>query len=87
MSIGALVGVILLWSLLGLGIWAFLCQVLKVPGLADSDGIEFVNPVYLYKHVQVNWFGAIFLATLYGTMSPIGTAIYWLYKLCTVGRR
>lgn len=87
MSIGVLFGIIFLWSPLGFGIWMLLYQVFKVPGLADSDGIEFVNPVYLYKHVQVNWFGAIFLATLYGAMSPICTAIYWLYKLCTVGRR
>lgn len=76
-----------LWSAIGFTIWLILCWVFKVPGLAYSSGIEFVNPKYLYEEICVNWFGAIFLATIYGSMCPIGTIIYWIYKLCTVGRK
>ena len=77
---------IILWSVFGAAGWIILACCLKVPGLVNTEGIEFVNPRYLYKHIQVNWFGAFFLSALYGAMCPIGTAIYWFYKLCTVGR-
>lgn len=78
---------ITIWNIGGFTLWLFLAAIMKVPGMAYTYGIEFVNPKYIYRHVNVNWFGAFFLATLYGVMCPIATAIYWFYKLCTVGRR
>lgn len=51
------------------------------------DGFQFVNPKWIYENYNVNWFGAIFLGILFGLFCPIGTMIYWFYKLCTTGRR
>jgi len=52
----------------------------------DSFNAERMNPVFLYEHSRVNWFGAAMLALFANLLCPIGTIIYWFYKLCTVGR-
>ena len=52
-----------------------------------AKGMEFVNPIFIYKHSKVNWFGAIMLMIFYSIFLPIGTVAYWFYKLCTVGRK
>lgn len=52
----------------------------------ESDGLEFVNPVWLYKRLQVNWFGAFFIALLFNLLTAPYAVIYWFYKICTVGR-
>ena len=53
----------------------------------DSEGLEYVNPVWIYKRYRVNYFGAAVLCILYNLICPIGSICYWIYKLCTVGRR
>ena len=50
------------------------------------EDFEYVNPNWIYRNYQVNIFGSIFLSVLYSLLCPIGTIIYWIYKLCTVGR-
>lgn len=52
-----------------------------------AEGFEFCNPLWLYKNYSVNVFGAILLALVYNLLCPICTIGYWIYKLCTVGRR
>ena len=52
-----------------------------------SDGLEFVNPIWLHKRFKVNWFGAIFIAILFNILCTIFSCCYWFYKLCTVGRK
>lgn len=54
--------------------------------ISMTDGWEFVNPIYIYKYNHVNWFGAIVVALFYNLLCPVGSLIYWVYKLCTVGR-
>lgn len=54
--------------------------------IAQSNGLEFVNPLFVYKHNRVNWFGAIVVALAYGLICPVATIGYWFYKLCTFGR-
>ena len=76
-----------LWSIVGFVIWIMLGGCFDVQVIKSSMGIEFVNPLVIYKQTKVNWFGAILLAMIYGMMCPIATFIYWLYKLCTVGRK
>lgn len=50
-------------------------------------GLAWLNPLWLYRHINVNWFGAFFIA-LVGTLMFIPFAVgYWLYKACTVGRK
>lgn len=76
-----------LWNIVGFVIWIMLGGCFDVQVIKNSFGIEFVNPLVIYKQTKVNWFGAILLAMIYGMMCPIATFIYWLYKLCTVGRK
>lgn len=50
-------------------------------------GFAICNPKFIYKKVKVNWFGAILLALVANICLFPCTACYWLYKLCTVGRK
>lgn len=52
-----------------------------------ADGLEFVNPTWLYKRYKINWFGAIFIAILFNILCFPFSICYWFYKLCTVGRK
>lgn len=78
-----------IWNILGgvLGIIPMVFHAGPRGAIAQSEGLEFVNPIFVYKHNRVNWFGAIMVAFAYGLVCPIATFIYWLYKLCTVGRK
>ena len=53
----------------------------------NSDGFEFVNPIWLYKKYKVNRFGSILIALLFNILCFPFSICYWLYKLCTVGRK
>lgn len=54
----------------------------------DTKGWELCNPIWAYRyHKSVNWFGAIVLSLFYTTLCPLGAAVYWFYKVCTVGRK
>lgn len=55
--------------------------------LSESYGLSFLNPNVLYKTGEVNWFGAYFLGVLFSIIFLPMAMIYWLYKLCTVGRK
>jgi hypothetical protein len=50
------------------------------------DGFQFVNPKWICENYNVNRFDGIFLSILFGLLCPIGTIIYWFYKLCTFRR-
>lgn len=85
-----------IWQIVGIIIhsliWAYGtdCKAGNFDGdgaVANAIFLEIVNPVHIYKFNQVNWFGAIVVATFYGLICPIATIGYWFYKLCTVGRK
>ena len=91
-----MIGIILLlsfWSFLGLG--ALIASTEGEFFIFNSKGFEFVNPVHIYKESNLNIFGAIFVSILTSFICPIGTILYWfykiiivgIYKLCTVGRK
>ena len=46
-----------------------------------------VNPVIIYRTEKVNWFGCLALTLLGNMLFPIFAICYWIYKLCTVGRK
>lgn len=48
---------------------------------------SFVNPKVIYKRVKVNWFGAWFIAITITILIPAVAIPYWIYKICTVGRK
>lgn len=74
-----------MWSAVG----ALIIGILDIGGveICQSKGGEFFNPFYCYKHARVNWFGAFMMAFGFALLSPLWAAIFWFYKLCTVGRR
>lgn len=49
--------------------------------------IDVLNPIYIYQHTNCNIFGTICLTILVNLLCPIATICYWVYKLCTVGRK
>lgn len=50
-------------------------------------GLQWVNPIVIYNNVSVNWFGCIVLTILAHIAAGPWAIFYWLYKLCTVGRK
>ena len=74
----ALVFIVVTWSVVGFTV----CMT-----AINSEGFEYVNPVWIYKRYRVNYFGAAVLCILYNLICPIASICYWIYKLCTVGRR
>ena len=55
--------------------------------LPEGYGLSFLNPNVLYKTGKVNRFGAYFLGVLFSIILLPVAIVYWLYKLCTIGRR
>ena len=54
----------------------------------EFEGIEFLNPKRNYHYwTSCNWFGVIFITLLLNILCPILSIGYWLYKLCTFGRK
>lgn len=49
-------------------------------------GLQWINPIVIYNNVSVNWFGCIVLTILAHAIAGPWVCLYWLYKLCTVGR-
>ena len=55
--------------------------------LPENIGLAFFNPNVLYEHWKVNWFGAYFLGIIFTVLLVPISIWYWIYKLCTVGRK
>lgn len=77
-----------------LGFWIFLnviCYIAGVVFLADDNidqfNFSFVNPLVIYKNIEVNWFGAVVLTIVLNVVFIAAAVPYWFYKLCTCGRR
>ena len=52
----------------------------------NYNGFAWVNPLFIYRNAKVNWFGASLLALIANVSIPCCAILYWVYKLCTVGR-
>ena len=74
------------WQVVGGLFW--LITAMKGKGACSNcDGVEFVNPIWIYKHYKVNYFGWLMMTILYNLVCPMISFCYWFYKLCTVGRK
>ena len=82
----AIVAWSLTWSLMGV-ILCFLMHAAEVPLIKKAEGFEIVNPIWIYRTIHVNWFGALMIALFFHALLPIFSLGYWIYKLCTIGRR
>ena len=82
MNIGLIIFLFILWNAVGSIFCALWCYAI------NPKGWELCNPYWAYRYYKrVNWFGVTLLSLLFTALCPIGAACYWLYKLCTVGRR
>lgn len=54
--------------------------------ITESDGAEFLNPIWLHSSFRLNWFGVFVIAILLNLGTPIVAFCYWFYKACTAGR-
>lgn len=62
--------------------------ILGLCGTYDKfDDLSYVNPIKIYKTYRVNYFGAALICIIYNLLCPIGSIGYWIYKICTVGRK
>lgn len=52
-----------------------------------DNGFAWINPLFIYRNAKVNWFGASLLALIANISIPCYAILYWIYKLCTVGRK
>ena len=72
---------LMVWSLGG-------AIILGLLGVVDKfDDFSFLNPIKIYKTYHVNYFGAALICIVYNLLCPIGSIGYWIYKICTVGRK
>lgn len=51
------------------------------------EAFSFVNPKVIYRKIRVNWFGVILLTIVFNACFVIVSIPYWIYKICTVGRK
>ena len=67
----------------------FAAHVLSTIAIDDLDyGLAFFNPIRNYKAwTSMNWFGVILCTTLLHVFLPVYAICYWVYKLCTFGRK
>ena len=62
--------------------------ILGILGVIDEfDDFSFMNPIKIYKTYRVNYLGAALICIIYNLLCPIGSIGYWIYKICTVGRK
>jgi len=77
----------ILWNLFG-GI-IFLIDMFIVHDCRTGDAkivMNELNPIWQYRTRKVNWVGAILLSMFWNLLCPIISIVYWLYKICTIGR-
>lgn len=73
------------WNFFG-GLGLMFTKALSTGGVMEyTYGWGFVNPKCVKEYNNVNWFGAVVVATFYAAICPVGAIIYWLYMACTVG--
>lgn len=64
----------------------FVLFLMFIDGTNDSANFSFVNPIVIYNHIKVNWFGTWLLAIVFNVLFPAIAIPYWIYKICTIGR-
>jgi hypothetical protein len=76
------------WLISILGIAALCLLTMPIAScITHSKGLEYCNPLWLHSHYKLNCFGAWFVAIVLNILSWPATFWYWIYKLCTIGRR
>lgn len=76
---------LILWNIIGWIIW--LVSIDNSTKIRCAYFLEWLNPIWIYRNYEVNFFGTIVVCILYNLFCPICSICYWFYKLCTVGRK
>lgn len=63
------------------------CGGMILCALPDGGNLSFVNPIVIYKNIKINWFATILVTIVLNIIFAPLAALYWFYKLCTVGRK
>ena len=87
-----LIFTLMVWSFCGYIISACIIETCKDEAIrrgemANIEGFEYLNPMWLYSNFRVNYFGCALLTVLHNLLCPLGAAYYWLIYVCTVGRK
>lgn len=77
----------MLWTGIGLMLLFVIFSVSTTNPLYKAKGLEFLNPVWLWKNYRLNPFGAALIALVFSMACPLLAVGYWIYKLCTFGKK
>ena len=58
-----------------------------LPASGMYEYFSLVNPKVIYRKLPVNWFGVTLLTIIFNVCFVIVSVPYWIYKICTVGRK
>ena len=82
------VSVLLLSIYIGINVSSSIALLIILTNEEDElDWETIFNPVVIYKKTRVNWFGAFFLGIIAFILATPIALVFYIYKLCTVGRR
>ena len=51
------------------------------------SGLQYLNPIVIYTNLKVNKIGCTLLTIINSLICPIATILFWIYVLCTFGRK
>lgn len=76
-------GVLVIWSLIGAVVFLVLYMYYSSTIVDSTSTIQFLNPVWLRKHSNMNIIGITFHFIIYNSLCPIITFLFWMYKIFT----
>lgn len=87
----AIIGILLLWTFLGIFVIAKYEDISEVFAKSSGQACPYLNPVWLYENYKVNYFGAFLLTILFNIICPLLSIFYWIVTfikwICTAGRK
>lgn len=75
--------ILIIWNLIGIVILLIPCIYYSSISVIYSSTIQFLNPVWLRKHSNMNIIGIAFHFILYNSLCPIVTFCFWMNKIFT----
>ena len=85
-NIGFIILIFCLWNVIGIVVAALFMEEVHTSGYTYFN-YNRLNPIYIYRNTRCNIFGTICLTILANLLCPVLSICYWVYKLCTVGRK
>ena len=86
-----LIAIFFLWNIIGFLSLVFYKKESVVFDSRWDKWRDMYNPVWLYEHYNVNYFGAAMLTIIFNLLCPIASILSWLYIILkfvfTAGRK